>query len=88
MRVNFSASVNTTTRLCSGCGGNPKLEPWRANSDYVSLEKYFSKGIYFAVAGFVKDLTSGIYVKTIPFDFTGFTNPTSVTPVSLSLIHI
>lgn len=82
MRANFSASVNATTRLWSGSGGNPKLEPWRANSYDVSLEKYFSKGTYFAVAGFVKDLTSGIYVKTIPFDFTGFTNPTSVTPVS------
>lgn len=82
MRANFSATVDQTTRLWSGSGGNPKLEPWRANAYDVSLEKYFTKGTYLAVAGFVKDLTSGVFMKTLPYDFTGFPNPTSVTPVS------
>jgi iron complex outermembrane receptor protein len=82
MRANFSASVDPTTRLWSGSGGNPKLEPWRANAYDISLEKYFSKGTYLAVAAFKKDLTSGIYEQTIAYDFTGFNNPTSVIPIS------
>lgn len=82
MRANFNATVGATTRLWSGSGGNPKLEPWRANAIDVSLEKYFTKGTYLAVAGFYKKITSGIFIKTIPYDFTGFTNPTSVIPIS------
>lgn len=82
MRANFTAGVNATDRLWYGSGGNPTLKPWRANEYDISIEKYYTPGTYVAVAYFHKDITSGIFVKTIPYDFTGFTNPTSVIPAS------
>ncbi len=82
MQANFTAGVSQTDRLWSGSGGNPRLKPWRANEFDLSLEKYFSPGTYVALAGFYKQVTSGIYVKSIPYDFTGFKNPTPVVPVS------
>jgi iron complex outermembrane receptor protein len=82
MRANFTASVSPTDRLWSGDGGNPTLKPWRANEFDVSLEKYYSPGTYVALATFYKQVTSGVYEQSIPYDFTGFTNPTSVKPKS------
>lgn len=76
MRANFTASVDKTTKLWAGDGGNPTLKPWKANEFDLSLEKYYSPGTYVAVAGFYKQLTSGIFVQSVPFDFAGFTNPT------------
>jgi TonB-dependent receptor len=45
-----------------GSGGNPQLDPWRANAFDLSYEKYFAgnKG-YLSLAGFYKDLKSYIY---------------------------
>ncbi len=83
MRANFTATVVAAgVPKWVGSGGNPKLRPWKANAYDISLEKYFSKGTYLAVAGFYKDLTSGIVQSTIDFDFTGFHNPTSIIPAS------
>lgn len=82
MRASASAGVSTTTRLWSGNGGNPLLEPWRADSVDLSLEKYFGDASYVAVALFYKDLESYIYNQRIPYDFTGFSNPTTVVPIS------
>ena len=41
MRASASAGVDTTTHQWSGNGGNPLLEPWRAKSVDLSVEKYF-----------------------------------------------
>jgi iron complex outermembrane receptor protein len=80
MQANFTAGVNTTDLKWYGSGGNPTLKPWRANEFDISLEKYYSPGTYVALATFYKQITSGIYVKSVPFDFTGFTNTTPVPP--------
>ncbi len=82
MRANFTAAVNKTDRLWYGEGGNPTLKPWRAREYDVSVEKYFSPGTYLALAYFRKELTSAVFVKSIPYDFTGFSNPTPVIPAS------
>ena len=82
MRANFSAGVDNTTKKWTGSGGNPTLEPWRANAYDISLEKYFTKGTYLAIAGFRKDLKTAVLENTIEFDFSGFNNPTSITPIS------
>lgn len=82
MRASASAGVSTTTRLWSGNGGNPLLEPWRADSVDLSLEKYFGAASYVAVALFYKDLQSYVYNQSISYDFTGFSNPTTVVPIS------
>ncbi len=41
--------------------GNPELEPWRATSLDLSLEKYFGKRSYISVAAFRKDLQNYVY---------------------------
>jgi len=58
----------------AGGGGKPDLQPWRAKSVDLSLEKYFQKRSYVAVAGFLKKLDSFIYERTTERDFTGFIN--------------
>lgn len=63
-------------------GGNPHLQPWRAVSTDISLEKYFGKRSYVAGAVFFKDLQTFIYNQTIQRDFSGFPNNSGVTPVS------
>jgi len=60
-------------------GGNPGLEPWRANAFDISLEKYIDKRSYAALAYFHKDVRNFVYSQTIPYDFTGFPNPTEGT---------
>jgi iron complex outermembrane receptor protein len=55
-------------------GGKPELKPWRADSIDLSLEKYFQKRSYAAVAGFYKDLKSFIYERESERDYSGFPN--------------
>lgn len=86
MRAGFTASVATSGQEVgrwSGSGGNPNLEPWRARSYDLSLEKYYGKRSYVSAAYFYKDLKSTVFEDTITdFDFTGFPNTSGVTPVS------
>ena len=83
LRSNSDSSVNPLTRRWQGSGGNPFLRPWRATALDLSVEKYFARGSYIAIAGFYKDLDSYIYTReTDNFDFTGFTNLSNTTPIS------
>jgi iron complex outermembrane receptor protein len=79
MNATYAASVNPTTRLWNGSGGNPKLKPWRANGADLSLEKYWGTRSYLAGALFYKKLLTYVYQQTIDYDFTGFVNPTPAT---------
>ena len=56
-------------------GGNPKLEPWRANAFDLSAEKYFSTRGYVSAAIYYKKLTSYIYPRFLQIDFTGVPLP-------------
>jgi iron complex outermembrane receptor protein len=58
----------------SNGGGKPDLKPWRADSVDLSLEKYFQRRSYVAVAGFWKQLNSFIYERSTERDFSGFPN--------------
>lgn len=58
----------------AGGGGKPDLQPWRAKSLDVSLEKYFGKSSYVAGAAFYKKLDSFIYSQETVRDFSAFTN--------------
>jgi len=82
MRAGISAGVDATTRMWNGNGGNPKLEPWRANSFDLSLEHYMGKGSYLSAAYFFKDLKSYIYNQQRPFDFSAFPNSSAVIPIT------
>ena len=77
MRAGFSGiGVATTPPYSwSASGGNPGLEPWRANAYDVSFEKYFGKRSYLSVAYFYKDLKNFVYSQDIDYDFTGFPVP-------------
>jgi iron complex outermembrane receptor protein len=81
MRAGANASVDKTTRMWNGDGGNAHLEPWRANSYDLSLEHYYAKGSYVAAAYFFKELKNYIYNQQRPFDFSGFPNSTDVVPL-------
>lgn len=61
----------------SGSGGNPRLDPWRADAYDISYEKYLLDGKgYVSIAGFYKDLKSYIYNTTIQdYDFSVYELP-------------
>jgi iron complex outermembrane recepter protein len=85
---NFDTGPDAPPQLPTQCfwrggGGNPQLEPTRANSYDLAYEKYFeTPGAFVGLAYFYKDLTSYTYNQVRPFDFTGFINPGTLTPVS------
>ena len=75
LRAFRKSEVNAAGRW-EGEGGNPRLDPFRANALDLSYEKYFggTKG-YVSVAGFYKDLKSYIVeVKNPAFNFAGLPN--------------
>jgi iron complex outermembrane recepter protein len=82
LRASNSYSVDTTRRIFTASGGNPKLEPFRANAFDVSYEKYFGTKAYVSMAMFYKELKSYVYNQKVPFDFTGFRNPGTTVLVS------
>ena len=67
-----AGSTNINFSPWGGSGGNPELEPWRANAFDVSYEKYFGRQAYVSLAGFYKDLKTYVYDQNLVFDFTGF----------------
>ncbi|MFI5357697.1 MAG: TonB-dependent receptor [Opitutales bacterium] len=73
LKISSEVGVDQSTGKPGGSGGNPRLDPWRANALDVSYEKYFAKTGYFSLAGFYKKLTSYIYDQTDPnFDFSKY----------------
>ena len=64
MRSSLEFGVDTATGKPGASGGNPRLDPWRANALDMSYEKYFGTKAYVAAAVFYKDLTSYIYTQT------------------------
>ncbi len=63
-------------------GGNPQLEPFRANQYDLSLEWYFAKGSFLSAGVFYKDITSfvgravqqGVLIGGVPFAVTAPVN--------------
>lgn len=82
MRAGLTASVSQTDRTWSGDGGNPRLKPWRADAFDLSLEHYYGKGSYIAVAAFEKRILTGIVTQSVAYDFSGIPNPSGITPTS------
>jgi len=71
--VENSAGSTLGTWKANG-GGKPDLQPWRAQSVDLSLEKYFGKSSYVAGAVFFKSLDSFIYSQDTVRDFSMFTS--------------
>jgi TonB-dependent receptor len=60
----FGVDVTKDPPVPGASGGNPELDPWRANALDISYEKYFDTKGYVAAAVFYKDLKSYIYTQT------------------------
>ena len=75
LRASLDFGVDPATGKPGASGGNPLLDPWRANAFDISYEKYFTaasgaKG-YIAAAYFYKQLTTYIFTQTRDgYDFT------------------
>ncbi len=79
----FRRSEVNDQRIWVGSGGNPKLDPFRANAIDFAYEKYFGNKGYVSAALFYKDLKSYIFESTnTQFDFTGFRNLSNRVPLS------
>jgi TonB-dependent receptor len=72
LRSSLDFGVDASTGRPGASGGNPRLDPWRANALDLSYEKYFGTKAYVAVAGFYKDLKSYIYTQSQDYDFSKF----------------
>jgi len=93
MRANVTPSFNSlvcTGQTCppgatvnpwSASGGNPELEPWRANAFDLAYEWYVDATTYLSIAGFYKDLETYIYTQTGTFDFTGIPLPSTASSI-------
>jgi iron complex outermembrane recepter protein len=82
LRATQEYSYDNGQSKFSGRGGNPDLEPFRAEAFDVSYEKYFGKKAYLSMTGFYKHLKSYIYEAPTDKDFTGFPFPATNPPVS------
>ncbi|MFC5400345.1 TonB-dependent receptor [Undibacterium jejuense] len=82
LNAGFNFNVSTATGLPSGSGGNPKLDPWRANAIDLSYEKYFAKKAYVSAALYYKKLTSYIYDQSNVYDFSQWTPGTTAITTS------
>jgi TonB-dependent receptor len=67
-----------------GSGGNPKLDPWRANAFDISWEKYFGTKAYIAAAFYYKQLKSYIYTQSQTVDFSKENAGVTVAPFPLT----
>jgi TonB-dependent receptor len=73
LRASQEIGVEAGTGKPGASGGNPELDPWRANALDISYEKYFGTKAYVAAALFYKDLRSYIYTQTRDgYDFSAF----------------
>ena len=71
LRASMEFGVDTSTGRPGASGGNPNLDPWRANALDISYEKYFGTKAYVAAAFFYKQLKSYIFTQTRDgYDFT------------------
>ncbi len=64
LRASLDFGIDSATGKPGASGGNPTLDPWRANAFDISWEKYFGTKAYVAAAFFYKDLRSYIYTQT------------------------
>ncbi|MBA4176992.1 MAG: TonB-dependent receptor [Leptothrix sp. (in: Bacteria)] len=78
----FSLKTDVNPQYIKGGGGNPKLEPFRADAIDLSFEKYFGSKGYISIAGFNKSLKTYILNVNEAFDFSPYITPASVLPPS------
>ncbi|MBI5258441.1 MAG: TonB-dependent receptor [Burkholderiales bacterium] len=75
LRASRNYSYDQGKGILTGDGGNPLVEPFRANAIDLSYEKYFGTKAYFSVAAFHKKLKTYVYEQTLTADYSGLPNP-------------
>lgn len=70
LKASAEKGYDAATGIPGGSGGNPELDPWRADAFDMSYEKYLGRNGYVSVAAFYKKLKTYIYNQTdATFDF-------------------
>ena len=64
LKASIEEGISAVTGIPGGSGGNPFLDPWRADAFDLSYEKYFGNKAYFSAAVFLKNLKSYIFDTT------------------------
>ncbi len=73
LKASSELGYDAATGRPGGSGGNPMLDPWRADAFDVSYEKYFSNKAYISAAAFYKKLKSYVYNQSNGnYDFTSY----------------
>lgn len=75
-----------TVNPWSASGGNPELEPWRANAYDLAYEWYVNSTTYFSIAAFYKELETYIYQQTGTFDFSGIPLPSTASAIPAGVL--
>jgi iron complex outermembrane receptor protein len=90
MRVAIGYGVNRDgpVPIIRGSGGNPFLEPMRANALDLTVEKYFGNKGYISAQLYYKKLLNWIYKVDVPFDFTGFPLGSEVVPSRNGFVNL
>lgn len=80
---NVADSPTGLAPFISGGGGNPLLEPYRANAVDFNIEKYFANGAgVIALQLFYKDIVNYIDNSRVVFDYSSFPTPAGQTPAT------
>lgn len=78
MRASNGFGIDNTRHIYTGGGGNPRLQPFRAQAFDLSYEKYFGNKGYIAAAAFYKKLDTYIVNMTNgSYNFTPHLLPTT-----------
>lgn len=80
LRVAIGYGFNNQSGLIEGGGGNPLLQPYRANAFDLNFEKYFGGKGYVSVQLFYKQLESYIFGGRFLFNYAPFPPPANVLP--------
>ena len=84
--VQLAPGVNLNGTTLTATGGNPELDPFRANQYDLSLEWYPDRESIIAVSLFYKDILSyvvnGSTTEVFPGEFLPGTEPASCTPIA------
>ncbi len=82
LRVAIGYGFNNQSGLIEGGGGNPLLQPYRANAFDLNFEKYFGGKGFVAIQLFYKQLESYIFGGRFAFNYAAFPPPPNVLPTT------
>lgn len=86
--IELTLKTDISPQRLNGVGGNPELEPFRADAFDISYEKYFGNKGYISIAGFHKNLKTYILNVGRPFDFAPYVTPATVLPPGGSTVGV